>query len=55
MAIFDNPGAYLNYDTPENKFIWLNIGGKIVDIMCEVNHEHKKNVRVENIVKVLYL
>ena len=26
-----------------------------MDIMCEVNHEHKKNMRVDNVVKVLNL
>ena len=40
MDIFDVPGAYLNDDMPEDKFILF---------------KHKKNVRVENGVKVLYL
>ena len=44
VAIFDVPGAYLNTDTPEDKFILLNIEGDFVDIMCEVNPKHKKNV-----------
>ena len=55
MAIFDVPGAYVNADTPEDKFILLNIEEAFVDIMCEVNPEHKKNIRVENVVKVLHL
>ena len=55
MDIFDVPGAYLNDDMPEDKFILLNIEGEVLDIMREVNPEHKKNVRVENGVKVLYL
>ena len=48
MAIFDVPESYLNSDMPEDKFILLNIEGKFVDIMCEVNQKHKENVRVDN-------
>ena len=55
MVIFDVPGAYLNSEIPEDKFILLNIEGGSVDIMCEVNPEHKKNVYVENVLNVLYL
>ena len=55
VEIFVVPGAYLSADIPEDKFILLNIEGEFVDIMCEVNSEHKKNVRVENGVKVLHL
>ena len=46
MEIFDVPGAYLNVDTPEDKFILTNIEGKFVDIMCQVNPKQKKNVCV---------
>ena len=53
VAIFDVPAAYLNEDMLEDKFILLKIEVEFVDIMCEVNPEHKKNVRVENGVKVL--
>ena len=49
------PVSYLNSDMPEYKFILLNIEGEFVEIMCEVNPENKKSVRVENGVKVLYL
>ena len=52
---FDVPAAYLNADMLEGKFIFINIEGKFVEIMCELNPKHKKNVRVENGVKVLYL
>ena len=55
MTIFNVPGSYLNSDIPEDKFILLNIEGGFVDIMCEVNPKHKKIVRVENGVKVIYL
>ena len=55
VDIFDVPGAYLNADMLEDKFILLNIEGEFVDIMYKVNPKHKKNVRVENGVKVLYI
>ena len=55
VAIFDVPGAYLNANIPEDKFILLNIEGEFVDIMCEVNSKHKKNIRVYNGVKLIYL
>ena len=55
VAFFDVPGAYLNTDMTENKSILLNIEREFVDIMCEGNPEHKKNVHVENVVKVLDL
>ena len=55
MEILDLPGAYLNTDTPEDKFILLNIEGEFLDIMCKMNPEHKKNVRVQIGVKVLHL
>ena len=42
MVIFDVPGAYLNSEIPEDKFILLNIEGGSVDIMCEVNPKRKK-------------
>ena len=48
VEVFDVPGAYLNADMPEDKFIILNIEGEFVDIMCEVNPEHKKTLLVEN-------
>ena len=42
MVIFYVLGAYLKSDMEEDKFILLKIGGKFVDIMCEVNFKHKK-------------
>ena len=53
VEIYDVPGAYLNADIPEDKFILLNIEGEFVEIMCKVNPKHKKNVRADNGVKVL--
>ena len=55
MEIFDVPGSYLNSDMPKEKCILLKIEGEFADIMCEVNPRNKKNVCVENGVKVLYL
>ena len=40
---------------PEGKFFLLNIEGEFVEIMCEVNPEHQKILRVDNRVKLLYL
>ena len=37
MAIFDVPGAYLNADMLEDKFVLLKLEDEFVDIMCEVN------------------
>ena len=55
MKISDVPGAYLNAEIPEDKFILLKIERYFVDIMCEVNPKHEKNVCVGNVVKLLYL
>ena len=53
MAIFDVPGAYLNADIQEDKFILLKIDGKFVGFVCKVNPKHKKDVCVESLVQVL--
>ena len=37
VAIFDVPGAYLNADIPEEKFIILDIKSELMEIMCKVN------------------
>ena len=42
LEIFDVPGAYLNADIPEDKFILLKIDGKFVGIMCKVNPNTRK-------------
>ena len=55
MAIFNIPGAYLNTDIPDDKFILLNSEGKCLDIMCEVNARHKRYLHAENGLKLLYL
>ena len=40
VEIFDVPGAYLNADIPEDKFILIKTEDKFVDIMYEVNPKH---------------
>ena len=37
MEIFDVPGAYLNGDMIEDKFVLLKLEDDFVDMMCEVN------------------
>lgn len=39
----------------DNKRVLMKLVGNFVDIMCEVNPEHTKNVLYENGKKVLYL
>ena len=55
VAIFDVPGAYLHAEMPPDKQILLKLKGKFVDIMCDVNPEHKTNIIEEKNQKVLYL
>ena len=56
VATHDNPCAYLQATFPEKKSkerVMLNLTGNFVDIMCEVNPEHKKHTIHENCKKVL--
>ena len=48
VTTFDVPGAYLHAEMPEDKKILMVLRGEFVDIMCDVNPEHKTNVRVIN-------
>ena len=45
MVIFDVPGAYLNSNMPEDKFVLLKLEDDFVDIMCEINPEFIKEVQ----------
>ena len=47
MVKFDVPGAYLNPDMPEEKFVLLKLEYEVVDIMCEVNPEFIKDAQKE--------
>ena len=53
--MFDVPREYLNSNIPEDKVIMSKVEGEVVDIMCKVNPKHRKHLRVDNWVKVLYL
>ena len=55
MANPDVPGAYLNYDIPEEKIYLNKYWRQFFDIMCDVNPKHNNNMRVEKGVKVIYL
>ena len=55
IATFDIPGAYLHAKIPKDKQVILKLRDKFVDIMCEVNEEHRENVVIKNGKRVLYL
>ena len=55
VSIVDVPGAYLQTDIPEGKFVLLLLENEFVDIMCKVNPEYTEYVRTENGKKVLDL
>jgi hypothetical protein len=55
IAIFDVQGAYLQTKMPQDKNVILVIRDEFVDILCEVNPEYKKHVRIVNGRKVLYV
>ena len=48
VASFDIPGAFLQGEMTEDKSLLLKFKGDFVDMMCDVNPEHKKNVIFEN-------
>ena len=47
-AIFDMTWVYLHYEIPKDKIILFRLRDEFVDIMLEVNPEHKKNVIYDN-------
>ena len=55
VEIFDVPGAYLNADIPDEKYVRLKLEGEFVDIMYNINTDHIPNIWYENGEKVLYL
>ena len=55
MAIFDVPGAYLHAKFPDDKTVLMRLRDEFVDIMCDVNPEHKNYVKVIGGKKLLYL
>ena len=48
---FDVPGAYLHAEMPK-KIVLMKLRGYFVDIMCEVNPEHKNDTVYKNGKKV---
>ena len=56
MISLDFPDAFLQADMPDNKMILPHFYGNFVDYMCQVNPDHKKNVRyTKKGTKVLYV
>ena len=55
MCHFSCPWEYLNTEMPLDKFLVFKIEGEFMDIIYKVNPKQKKNVCVENGLKVLYL
>ena len=58
IATYDVPGAYLHADIgkkEDGERTLMKLEGEFVDIMCDINPEHRKNVTLENGKKVLYL
>ena len=55
VASFDIPGAFLQADMADDKLLLLKFRGDFVNMMCDVNPEHRKNVILENGKKVLYM
>ena len=54
VAIFDVPGAYLNANISNEKYVSIKLEGEFVDIMSDVNPYHIPNIQYENEKKVLY-
>ena len=45
VATLNVPGDYLHADMSSDKIVILKLQGNFVDMMCEINPEHKANVR----------
>jgi hypothetical protein len=55
VGTFDVPGAYLHAEMPKDKRILMVLRGEFVDIMCLVNPEYKKYIKMIHGKKVIYL
>ena len=55
LTVFDVPGAYLQTDLPNDKFLLLMLEDQFVDIICSINPKYSVHVRTEGGRKVLYL
>ena len=48
VGTFDVSGAYFHDNFPKDKHVLIKRRGNFVDIMCDINPEHIKNVIYEN-------
>ena len=48
VANFDVPGEYLQAEIPNDKTVLLKLRAEFVNIVCDVNPDHKYNVTSEN-------
>ena len=55
VEIFYVPGAYLNADMFNDKYVRLKFEGELLDIIFNVNSDHIQNIQYENRNKVLLL
>ena len=44
VVIFDVTGSYLNSGMPDEKYSRLQLEGKLVDIMCDMNSNRISNI-----------
>ena len=44
VVLFDIPGAFLQAEMSEDKLLLLEFWDEYVEMMCQVNPEHRKNV-----------
>lgn len=49
------PGMYLHDSLPVDKKLLMNFEGEFLDSTCEVKHEYRPNMIIENGKKVLYV
>ena len=52
---FNVPGAFLYAEMSEDKLVFLKMKNSFVDMMCQIDPEHTKNIQYENGQKVLYM
>ena len=55
VATFDVTGAYLRVDIPQDKKVLLKLRVTFMDITCQINPEHKNNVKYKIGQKVPYM
>ena len=55
VATFNVPGDYLRKEIPGDKIFIIKIQGKLVNIICDINLDHKLTVRYKYGGEVLYL